>query len=291
MGWFFLLFLYLWAASQACRFFLDARRSGLIELLIVSPVTGKEIVRGQCRAIIRMFGVPVLMLVAICATATGLSQATWQRMAATMPTATTTVTTSAGGTTNSVTTTSVVVAVGPGGGVGAVGSGTNSGSGTTISSGAAPTAWSPLYYALVPVAGLIGAVTILGNLIALFWFGMWMGMTSKNANTATAKTILFVHVIPWMCITFASGMIVSMVMMGLVFKSGSAPSFQFMIWYPLITIALTGVLTVAKDIVFFVWARRKLYGSFREQAIRSISPALPVPPVVLPNVPEPPVKA
>src|SRR6266478_169746 len=44
IGGVFMLAVYLWAASQACRFFVEARRSGLIELLLSSPVTVPEIV-------------------------------------------------------------------------------------------------------------------------------------------------------------------------------------------------------------------------------------------------------
>jgi ABC-type Na+ efflux pump permease subunit len=89
VAWFFILFFYLWAASQACRFFVDARRSGLIELLLASPISAKEIVRGQWRALIRLFGVPLILLVSVVAAGSWLSQAAWQKMAASIPTPTT----------------------------------------------------------------------------------------------------------------------------------------------------------------------------------------------------------
>src|SRR5882672_10472767 len=41
VGGLFTLVLYLWAASQACRFLIEARRSGLLELLLATPVTGR----------------------------------------------------------------------------------------------------------------------------------------------------------------------------------------------------------------------------------------------------------
>ena len=61
LGW----LLYLWAASQACRFFIEARRSGLIELLLATPVSEREIVHGQWRALLRLFAVPVVLLLGV----------------------------------------------------------------------------------------------------------------------------------------------------------------------------------------------------------------------------------
>ena len=295
ISWFFVLFFYLWAASQACRFFVEARRSGFIELLLASPITERELVRGQWRALARMFGVPVLMLVGIFAVGAALSQVSWQTITSSFPAtpvATTAVTNSAGGTTTvSTTTTTTVVSVQFGGGPAAGKSATNSTFARTgVSSPFTNTKLSPLGWGLVLIGGAIGGVSTAANFIALFWFGMWMGMTSKNANTATAKTILFVHVIPWLCITFAAGMGVSIFMMSFTFRSGTAPSARFMMWYPLVSVAISGVLTVAKDIGFFIWARKRLYGSFREQAARAIGLVRePMPTPAPSTLPPPPV--
>ena len=54
---------------------------------------------------------------------------------------------------------------------------------------------------------------------------------------------------------------------------------------------LTSTLSLAKDIGFFVWARRKLYSCFREEAGRTLGqprfvtaapppPSIPTPPVI-----------
>jgi len=56
-------------------------------------------------------------------------------------------------------------------------------------------------------AGTLAFATLLtvgANLVALAWFGMWMGLNSKNTNLATLKTILFVEVIPWFVVVFTS---------------------------------------------------------------------------------------
>src|SRR6266699_6167823 len=87
-GGFLMLVLYLWAASQACRFFVEARRSGLTELLLASPVNEKQIVQGQWRALVRMFALPMLLLVGVEMVGAGLAQASWQRIAAQIPTPT-----------------------------------------------------------------------------------------------------------------------------------------------------------------------------------------------------------
>jgi ABC-type transport system involved in multi-copper enzyme maturation permease subunit len=54
---------YLWTASQASRFLVEARRSGLLELLLVTPLSSRDIVAGQWRALLRAFAAPVLLIV------------------------------------------------------------------------------------------------------------------------------------------------------------------------------------------------------------------------------------
>lgn len=52
-------------ASQAGRMFIEARQTGALELLLVSPLSSEQIVRGQWRALLRLFGWPLgLFLVA-----------------------------------------------------------------------------------------------------------------------------------------------------------------------------------------------------------------------------------
>ena len=51
----------------ACRFFSDARRSGLLEVLMCAPLTDSEIVRSQWRSLWRLFAGPlVLFCVPLC---------------------------------------------------------------------------------------------------------------------------------------------------------------------------------------------------------------------------------
>src|SRR5207249_1871173 len=81
IGGLFTLVVYLWAASQACRFLVEVRRSGLLELLLAAPVTEKQIIGGQWRGLMRMFGLPVLLLLSAGVAGAVLSQRSFQRLA------------------------------------------------------------------------------------------------------------------------------------------------------------------------------------------------------------------
>lgn len=77
----------LWLISQACRFFLEAARSGMLELLLVSPLRPEQIVRGQAWALWRRFLLPATLLLLAHAAVTVMQI---QFMAKTMATATAT---------------------------------------------------------------------------------------------------------------------------------------------------------------------------------------------------------
>jgi hypothetical protein len=232
--------LYLGAASQAGRFFVDARRSGLIELLLAAPLNGREIVQGNWRALLRMFALPITLFLGVEFFATILSQqAMWSAMA-----------------------------------------------------GAATSDWVDLLIALF--SGLLSAIVIAANLAALGWFGMWMGMTSKNANFATLKTIVFVQVIPWFVITIASYVLTLAVLMPAIMQAAtgtgtSAALSRRMALFPMLIAAVGAVLSLGKDIFFLTMTRRKLYSEFREMAVRIVAPihfSRPTP-VASPLIPPP----
>jgi len=105
VGGLLMLLLYLWAASQSCRFFIEARRSGLIELLLATPLNEVNIVRGHWRGLLRMFAAPVLILIGLQLAGVALSQTSMQRMMSTVSSRTVT-TNSAGSTTVTVNATS-----------------------------------------------------------------------------------------------------------------------------------------------------------------------------------------
>jgi hypothetical protein len=260
--------LYLGIASQAGRFFVEAQRSGLIELLLATPLTVRQIVQGQWRALLRMFGAPLtLCLGAQLVGAVLVQQMTWDRFAAAPPafTPTTTATNNA----KIITTT------------------TATGTATAISVGgyAAP------HRVLTLAISVVATLTVLANLVALSWFGMWMGLTSKTANLATLKTIAFVQVIPWFVVTFASGMVVPLLLLPGLMKGTGAASSQIVVWYPVLTSGLASALSLIKDSAFWLWARRKLYSEFRACAVRIVAPIWQVLPPPLPPPDAPPAVA
>src|SRR6185503_10574777 len=73
---------------QATRFFVDAQRSGVLELMLSTPLTSDQIIRGQWRALLRLLGAPVILCVAAQAFSAFLSQEMiWANVPATTPTA------------------------------------------------------------------------------------------------------------------------------------------------------------------------------------------------------------
>jgi hypothetical protein len=83
VSWIVLAGLYLWIASQACRFFIEARRSGLLEVLLVTPLRSVEVIHGQWSAFLRSFSVPISVLVLVLAAGVLLSrQASFSAMSA-----------------------------------------------------------------------------------------------------------------------------------------------------------------------------------------------------------------
>jgi hypothetical protein len=55
----------LWLISQASRFFVEATRNGMIELLLATPLPTRQIVRGQVWALRRTFLYPVVLLLCL----------------------------------------------------------------------------------------------------------------------------------------------------------------------------------------------------------------------------------
>jgi ABC-type transport system involved in multi-copper enzyme maturation permease subunit len=269
---FFILLIYLGAASQSSRFFVEARRSGLIELLLATPLSERKIVLGQWRALLRTFAIPVSIVLVLQLISSGLSHVTMRR---TMAAATA----SAAAANAAMKTNSAVVY-----------SSTNTNVRVTAYKPPSLAGITAQEWLTLIVNSVTVVATSIANLVALCWFGMWMGMTSKNANLAALKTILFVQIIPYIVIAVGSTMAIGFLIMPYLSRLGSssAPG-AFMIWYPFISTLLMATLFLVKDIVFFIWSRKVLYTSFREQAVRSLSPIIAIPPPIAipPVIPSP----
>ena len=66
--------LYIWAAAWGPRFLVEARHSGLLELMLASPLEVNRIINGQWHGFLRMFGAPVIVLLLVCAVVGGFAQ-------------------------------------------------------------------------------------------------------------------------------------------------------------------------------------------------------------------------
>jgi hypothetical protein len=65
MVWLVLLFFRVWIVSEACARLSEDRRSGALELLLSTPLSEREVVRGQWLALRRQFLKPVLVFLAL----------------------------------------------------------------------------------------------------------------------------------------------------------------------------------------------------------------------------------
>ncbi len=247
-GGLFSLLVYVWTASQSCRLLLDTRRSGLLELLLVAPISARQIVGGQLRALGRLFGIPLLLLLSVTVAGSTLSQMAYQSVFTRGAASTT-------GSTNQVTgSTTTVTVVGPA-------------AKSTSFTGTVPSPSRAQQVGAATGAALAAALSTAGNLLAICWFGMWMGVTSKNANMAILKTIAFAQVIPGLVTGIAASMIAGLLMAPLIATRASQPGAWFT-WWPLVSTSLGALLSLAKDVGFIVWSRRKLLGSLRETVSR-----------------------
>jgi len=250
-----ILLLYLGAASEATRMFVEARRSGLLELMLSTPLSARRILQGQWRAWLRLFGLPLGLCLATLWVGMALVQhMTWGQMAIAaratpIPGA---VTNTAAPTNQASSGTPVpVVVIGPGAGP------------------AAPAAFDPPGIAVALAMASASILTVAANLAALGWFGLWMGLTSKSANLATLKTIVFVQVIPWFVIAFASALSIPLLMLPQLVGGGRLTPGAMMLWFPLIATAVNTLLYLAKDAAFILYAKGKLTAELRSETRRA----------------------
>jgi ABC-type transport system involved in multi-copper enzyme maturation permease subunit len=222
--------LFLWVASYASRFFVEATRTGTLELLLATPVGADQIVRGQAWALRRTFLWPGLVLLLIAAVLN-----TWEIEQ--------TLKAFAGATT----------------------------------AGTAPTLPPGLLVSQV-ISAIGGKVMFVTGLLAVTWFGMWMGLTSKKVNAAVIKTVVFVKVLPFLAMIFFNW-----TLMFVVFASGSgflARTIKVPMWVPGL---ITFLLAIGGDVAFILVARRKLLKHFREIVARAAGVATALKPPLLPR--------
>lgn len=262
------LALYVVAASAASRFFVEARRNGLIELLLATPLTAGQIVRGQWQACVRRLGAPfAVLLVAILGgdLAVQLFGGSWTSATAT-PTPVVTASTN-----------STMITI------------TNSAGGSTTVTTVTVSPFAGTTIALQIATAIASTLTLVTNIVALLWFGMWAGLTSKTPTQATFKTLAFVQIIPSFVVGFASMFAVQAVVFWGLWRGAAASPASFWAWGAYLMSALTTVLYLAKDVGFVLWSRRKLFGEFRARVAPGALPAPAAAPPPLPaSAPAPP---
>lgn len=222
-------FLYLWTASRYSRLFVQLRQNGFLELLLATPLTPREIVDGHWNGWVRMFGLPLAILVAAHIFGSGIASYS---------------------------------------GFGAF----------PGQQGAA----SSILLASSALSAVLGAALFLGNLAALAWFGAYAGLTSKSPAVALLKTFGFVQILPWFVIAFLSGLVTVAVMMPIAIRTPGATNPALIgPMMPLLMSCAPAVLGLIKDVVFIIWARKRLLTQFRHLATKTPGQAFytPVPPV------------
>ena len=263
-----LLLVYLVVASQSGRFFVEVQRSRLIELILATPLNQREIVHGHWRALLRMFGLPLAVCAVIQFAGTMLAQEKTFKQLSTVAVA---MPPPGPATNNVIVVTNSVVSV----------------SATMTGSALTPTGNTPFLSPrlMAFASAFVATLTMVGNVAALCWFGMWMGLNSKNTHVATLKTIVFVQVIPWFVASFASTLIAGLLLVPMFLKSNSGLTSSVFMWFPLLSTVIIAILYLAKNLFFVVWARRNLLSKFRERATGNAIPIMLPPrlPIVGPS--------
>jgi ABC-type transport system involved in multi-copper enzyme maturation permease subunit len=206
----YLVLLNLWVATFATRFFVDAMRTGTMELLLATPLEPGKIVRGQWWAIRRTFSAPVLVVVLL-----GLLLVILQIEESIK---------------------------------------TNLKNNPSLQGNAT---WMSDMTVMYIVNGVCSMVVGLTGLMAVAWFGMWMGMFTKKANQAVIKTLVFVQVLPFVVLVFVQlGFQIALSLVG-----------GFSHWW--ITQVILSVVAVILDMVFIGIARKRLLNDLRSVAAQA----------------------
>jgi hypothetical protein len=101
-----------------------------------------------------------------------------------------------------------------------------------------------------------GMLMFVADLIALYWIGMWQGLTAKNPARATSGSLARVLLVPWVLIALMMVLVVLLTMSGV---REPEPFWKFFLglWF---------VLGLLVDFGFSAYARLKLLTEFRAAA-------------------------
>jgi len=107
------------------------------------------------------------------------------------------------------------------------------------------------------LTGIAGVIVFLADSAALFWMGMWQGLSAKNPKDTLGATFVPILVLPWV----GAALVVTAIEL---LPHGIRQSFRhaalpLMLWF---------VFSLMADVVFGLRARYKLLTEFREAASR-----------------------
>ncbi len=100
---------------------------------------------------------------------------------------------------------------------------------------------------------------LVADLVALYWFGMWQGLTARNPTRAAGRSFTAILVFPWIGFLLL-GLAVGILSISANLELG--PKFFLGAWV---------LLGLAADIGYGAWARHKLLTDFRSAAGRRFS--------------------
>jgi hypothetical protein len=108
------------------------------------------------------------------------------------------------------------------------------------------------------VVWISGMIVLVADLIALFWVGMWQGLTARDGNRASGNALSQILFLPWVIYALLL-MLVSVVM----YRSNISDENAWVL-------AVAGylVLSLAVDVILGNRARLRLLLDFREMATR-----------------------
>ena len=113
------------------------------------------------------------------------------------------------------------------------------------------------------VLWLAGMVMFLADLAALYWVGMWQGLTARNPSRATMGCVSRILVVPWTAYAV-------LVLLWVLVSANTPRQFDA---GPKVFLTLWFVLGLAADIVFAAHARYRLQTAFRLVVQQRYSPS------------------
>ena len=180
-----------WLAAEATRSLAEHRKTGALELLLSTPLSIREILRGQGLALRRQFLGPVLLALAA---ETVFMLATVRE--------------------------------------------------------AVPDEERVFWFALWTA----GMLMLVADLFALFWVGMWQGLTARNPIRAAGGSLFRILVLPWISYALILLFIVLKDLGGSGVQASPGWKFFLGLWFG---------LGFGIDIAFGAWSRQKLLTEFR----------------------------